>query len=131
MHQEVLVLAWGAVLLFAHIFLAIHFKTKQYGPDWNMGPRDAAMPPLNPVAGRLERARNNFQETFPIAVVALFGVVLAGRTSDWTMLGGWLWLAARVVYLPLYWIGVKVWRTIAFGVSMVGLVMVLWPLLVP
>lgn len=131
MHQEVLILAWGCVLLFVHIFAAIHFKTKQYGPDWNMGARDAEMPPLNPVAARLERARNNFQETFPVAVVALFGVVLAGRTSEWTVFGGWLWLVARTVYLPLYWTGVKVWRTIAFGISMIGLVMVLWPLLVP
>jgi len=131
MYQEVLVLAWGCVLLFVHIFVAIHFKTKQYGRDWNMGARDAQMPPLNPVAARLERARDNFQETFPIAVVALFGVVLAGRASEWTTLGGWLWLAARVVYLPLYWTGVKVWRTLAFGVSMIGLIMVLWPLLLP
>ncbi|RZA12146.1 MAG: hypothetical protein EOP02_30855 [Proteobacteria bacterium] len=131
MHQEVLVLAWGAVLLFVHIFLAIHFKTKQYGPDWNMGPRDGEMPPLNPVAARLERARDNYQETFPIAVIALFGVVLAGRTSEWTMLGGWLWLAARVVYLPLYWTGVKGWRTLAYMAGMIGLLMVLVPLLLP
>ena len=131
MHREILVLAWGSVLLLAHIFLAVHVKTKQYGADWNMGPRDADMPPLGKIAARLERARDNFLETFPIAVVALLGVVLAGRTSEWTMLGGWLWLAARAVYLPLYWVGVKVWRTIAFMVSMVGLAMVLWPLLMP
>jgi uncharacterized MAPEG superfamily protein len=131
MHHEILVLAWGAVLLFVHIFLAGHFKTKQYGPDWNLGARDAEMPPLNPIAGRLERARNNYLETFPAAIIALFGVVLAGRTSDMTLIGGWLWLGARVVYLPLYWSGVKGWRTLAFLASMIGLVMVLWPLLWP
>ena len=131
MHQEVLILAWGCVLLLVHIFLAIHFKTKQYGADWNMGARDSDLPPLNPVAGRLERAQANFLETFPVAVIALFGVVLAGRSSEWTVLGGWLWLAARAVYLPLYWTGVKGWRTLAFLVSIVGLALVLIPLLIP
>ena len=131
MHQEVLILAWGCVLLLVHIFVAIHFKTKQYGADWNMGGRDGDLPPLNPVAGRLERAQANFLETFPVAVIALFGVVLAGRSSEWTVLGGWLWLAARAVYLPLYWTGVKGWRTLAFLVSIVGLALVLIPLLIP
>jgi uncharacterized MAPEG superfamily protein len=75
------------------------------------------------------RAQANFEETFPIAIVALIGVVLANRTSALTALGGWIWLGARVVYLPLYAAGVPVIRTIAFVISMVGLGMVIWPLL--
>ena len=126
---EIHILAWGAVLLMAHIFAAAHFKTKQYGAKWNMGARDEALPPLNPVAGRLARAQANFQETFPIAIVALLGVVLAGRTSDMTALGGWIWLGARVVYLPLYAIGVPMVRTLAFMASLAGLTLVIWPLL--
>jgi uncharacterized MAPEG superfamily protein len=76
------------------------------------------------------RAQANFQETFPIAMVALLGVVLANRTSELTALGGWIWLGALVVYLPLYAAGVPVIRTIVYLISMVGLGMVLWPLLV-
>ena len=49
-----------------------------------------------------DRAQANFQETFPIAIIALLGVVVAGRTSNVTALGGWIWLGARIVYLPLY-----------------------------
>jgi uncharacterized MAPEG superfamily protein len=131
MHTELLILAWGAVLLLVHIFAAGHYKTKQYGAQWNIGARDEALPPLEPVAGRLVRAQANYAETFPIAIVALLGVVLAGKTSDMSVLGGWIWLGARVVYLPLYWAGVKGVRTLAFLVSLVGLIMVLWPLLVP
>jgi len=55
---------------------------------------------------------------------------LANKTSPTTALGGWIWLGARVVYLPLYWAGIPVVRTLCWAVSMVGLVMVLWPLLV-
>src|SRR5579871_2983241 len=102
MHIEITILAWGALLLLVHVFAAGNAKTKQYGTKWNMGPRDEDLPPLAPVAGRLVRAQLNFQETLPIAIIALLGVVLAGRTSAGTALGGWVWLAARAIYLPLY-----------------------------
>lgn len=131
MHTEILILAWGAVLLLVHVFAAGHFKTRQYGAQWNIGARDEALPPLEPIAGRLVRAQANFAETFPIAIVALLGVVLAGRTNDMTALGGWIWLGARAAYLPVYWAGIKGVRTAIFMVSLVGLILVLWPLLAP
>lgn len=127
--MELRILAYGALLLLIHIFAAAHAKTKQYGTHWNMGARDADLPPLNPVAGRLVRAQANYQETLPIAIIALLGVVVAGKSSDLTVMGGWIWLCARIVYLPLYGLGVPVVRTIVFMVSLVGLGMVLWPLI--
>ena len=130
MAVELKIAALGALLLLVHIFAAVHLKTRQYGREWNVGARDEAPPPPDPVAGRLARAQANFQETFPIAVVALLGVVIAGRTSAWTALGGWIWLGARTIYLPLYAFGVPVVRTVVFTISIAGLVMVLWPLLV-
>jgi uncharacterized MAPEG superfamily protein len=130
MAVELRILALGALLLFVYIFIAVRFKTAQYGRKWNTSARDEALPPPNPVTGRLVRAQANFQETFPIAIVALLGVVLANRTSPTTALGGWIWLGARVVYIPLYWAGVPLVRTLCWAVSMVGLGMVIWPLLV-
>ena len=129
MAVELKILALGAVLLMIYIFTATRFKTAQYGRKWNVGARDEALPPPTPVTGRTMRAQANFQETFPIAIVALLGVVLANRTSEMTALGGWIWLGARVVYLPIYAFGVPVIRTIVFVISMVGLGMVIWPLL--
>jgi uncharacterized MAPEG superfamily protein len=55
--------------------------------------------------------------------------VIAHRTSEWTAIGGWIWLGARLVYLPLYWAGVPVVRTIVWTISMVGLAIVTWPLI--
>jgi uncharacterized MAPEG superfamily protein len=129
MPVEPKIAALGAVLLLLHILVAGNVRTKQYGRRWNVGARDEEQPPLNPVAGRLARAQANFQETFPIAVVALLGVVIAGQTSPITAIGGWIWLAARTIYLPLYAMGVPVVRTVVFGISIGGLGMVLWPLL--
>ena len=126
---EITILALGAVLLFIHIFVATRFKTAQYGRKWNVSARDQTLPEPNPVTGRLMRAQANFQETFPIAIVALLGVVVAGRAGQWTALGGWIWLGARIVYLPLYMVGVRGVRTLVWAVSMVGLGLVIWPLL--
>lgn len=128
---ELLVLGWGAVLGVVHILAAIHLKTKQYGRDWNTGARDGERPPLNDVAARVDRARGNFLETFPIAIVALLGTVLADRTGTLTAIGAGLWLAMRAVYLPLYWTGVPKVRTLVWAASMIGLALVIWPLLVP
>ena len=125
MTTELTVLALGALLLLAHIMLAVHFKTRQYGKDWNMGARDEALPPLNPVAGRLERARDNFAETFPVAIVALLAVTLAGKSSALTEAAAWTWLAARVIYLPLYWTGVPKVRTLVWTVSLLALLVLL------
>ncbi|HKX77951.1 MAG TPA: MAPEG family protein [Novosphingobium sp.] len=129
MHTEILILAWGAVLLMANILIAIQLKTRQYGRDWNAGNRDGEMPPPGEVAARVSRAQANLAETFPVAMVALLGVVLAGRTSDTTALGGWIWLGARFAYLAVYWAGIKYLRSLVYLVSLIGLAMVLWPLL--
>lgn len=129
MPTELTILAWGAVLLFVHIIVAVQAKTKQYGAKWNMGARDEDVPEASPVVGRLERARDNYLETLPIAIIALLGVVMAGKTTPMTAIGGWLWLGARVVYLPLYWAGVPKVRTLVWAAALLGLILVIKPLL--
>ena len=129
MPVEIRIAAYGALLLFVHIFIATRYKTAQYGRKWNVGARDEDLPPANVMTGRTARAQANFAETFPIAIVALLGVVIAERTSASTALGGWIWLGARVAYLPLYMAGIKVVRTLVYTISIVGLAMVIWPLL--
>jgi uncharacterized MAPEG superfamily protein len=127
MPVELKILVLGALLLFVHIFTATRFKTAQYGRKWNVGARDETLPAASPMTGRTMRAQANFQETFPIAIVALLGVVIAGKTSPTTALGGWIWLGARVIYLPLYAAGIPVGRTIGYVISSGGLAMVSWP----
>jgi len=129
MTTELTVLALGCVLLLAHVLLAAHFQTRQYGAEWNMGARDKEMPPLGAVAGRLERARGNYLETFPVAIVALLGVSLADKANALTAVCAWVWLAARLAYLPLYWAGVPLVRSLVWSAGMLALVVVLGVLL--
>jgi uncharacterized MAPEG superfamily protein len=127
MITELTVLAWACVLAFVHIFAAVHAKTRQYGMKWNMSARDQALPDAAPVVGRLMRAQANFFETFPIAIAAVAILAISGRADAQTALGAWLWLGGRVAYLPLYAFGVSGVRSVAFLVSVAGIVMMLWP----
>ncbi len=129
MSTELIVLAWGCILALVHIFAAGNAKTKQYGTKWNMGPRDGDLPPPNPLVGRLMRAQANFFETFPLVVAAILIGSIASISTRWTAIGAIIWIAARVVYLPLYAAGVPGVRSLAFLVSLVGLLMILWPAL--
>jgi uncharacterized MAPEG superfamily protein len=130
MTTELAVLAWGCILALVHIFVAVRFKTRQYGTKWNVGARDEELPAPQPIVGRLARAQANFLETFPVFAAAALIVSVAGLTDRWTALGSWLWLGARIVYLPLYALGVPVVRTVAFLVSVAGIALVLRPALV-
>ena len=129
MTTELTVLAWGCILAFVHICAAAQVKTRQYGTKWNMGARDEMLPPPTPLVGRLGRAQANFYETFPLMIAAVLIVSAAGLGNKWTAIGAWLWLGARIVYLPLYAMGVPVVRSLAWAVSLAGIVMVLWPAL--
>lgn len=129
MAPELYVLALSAVLLVVHVQVAIRVKTRDLGTAWNVGARDHTETPADPVVGRLERARDNFLETLPIAIIALFGVVVAGKTSALTEIAGWTWLAARAIYLPLYWKGVPVVRTVVWAVGTAAILAVLAVLL--
>ena len=129
MGTELQMLAWAIALGLFHLLLDAGMKTSERGLAWNASARDGEAKPLGPVAGRVNRAWQNFLETFPVAIVALLGVVIAGRTSHWTALGGWIWLGARTIYLPLYGFGVPVVRTVIWTIALIGLGMVLWPLL--
>lgn len=126
---ELLVLGLAAILLLVHVLAAGHYRTQQYGREWNMGARDEKVPPLDPVPARLLRAQANYQETLPIAVVALIGVTVTGKASDLTAIAAWTWLAGRVIYLPLYGAGIPKVRTLVWGVATLAILVALGVLL--
>jgi uncharacterized MAPEG superfamily protein len=129
MTTELNVLAWGCVLALLHIFAAVRVKTRQYGTKWNVGARDEALAPPQPIVGRLARAQANFYETFPLYAAAALIVSVAHLNNRWTAIGALLWIAARLAYLPIYAAGVPYLRTAVWAASLVGIVMVLRPAL--
>jgi uncharacterized MAPEG superfamily protein len=117
----------GATLVLAlvQILLTAHVRTRQYGLDWNVGPRDMAMPPLNPLAGRLVRAQANLFETLPLFIGAVLAAAIAGRLETKTGIGAGLYFFGRLLYVPIYAAGIPKLRSAVWGVAMIGLVMIL------
>lgn len=112
---------WSVVLLVAHILLQGWTATKELGTEWNAGPRDDGLRPSGHMAGRAERASGNFRETYPGFVALALALTLAGETNGLGLWGAWLWLACRVVYIPLYLAGVPYVRSLVWVGSMAGL----------
>jgi len=129
MTTELTMAAWTLVLALVQIFAFSTARTAQYGLKWNAGPRDEAPPPLKPVAARLKRAQDNLFETLPLFLAAVLIAHAAGRETSQGALGAELYFWARVIYVPLYAFGVPGLRSLAWLVSLVGLVMVCVPIL--
>ena len=126
MTTELTMLAWTLVLALVQVFLPVGGKTLVWGSKWNAGPRDETPEaPLPPVTGRLDRAQANLYETLPVFIAAVLIAHVAERNGPSTVLGTQLYFWARLAYVPLYALGVSYVRSIAFLVSVIGLVMIL------
>ncbi|MEG2032232.1 MAG: MAPEG family protein, partial [Janthinobacterium sp.] len=86
-------------------------------------------PPVGKVTGRLQRAQANLLETLPLFAAAVLIAHVTAQESALTLYGAALYLAARVIYLPLYAFGIPVVRTLAWCVSLAGILMILWAIL--
>jgi len=78
---------------------------------------------------RAARAAVNFKETLPWAIGLLILVQVTGDTNGMTALGGWLYLVGRVLYLPIYIMGIPYARSLVWTISFVGLILIAWQLL--
>ncbi|QDC01439.1 MAPEG family protein [Mesorhizobium sp. 8] len=124
---EIVVLGWSVVLLLVQIILQA-ISTYDLGP-YLLGPRDDNRQSGNVWAGRLKRALENLLETYPAFVALALALAVTGKTGGIAATGAWIWLIARIVYVPLYAFGVPAVRTLAWCVSVVGLVMMLFRLM--
>ena len=118
---EIVVLVLGSALLMFHIALQGMLATKELGTTWNAGPRDEGIRPNSPLAGRAERALRNYLETFPALVALAAALVLAGKTGGLGATGAFIWFGARLVYIPLYLLGIPYLRSLVWVVSAIGL----------
>ena len=116
-------LVYSSILGFAQIMVAATATTKVRGMKWNAGPRDEILPPLTGVPGRLDRAAQNFKETFPLFIAAVFLVTACNTASPTTALGAQMFFWARLIYVPLYAFGVPFVRTLVWGVATVGVIL--------
>ena len=124
--SQQLTMLWASLVLgFVYLVAAAVTSVAQRGLKWAAGPRDGDPPPVNAMAGRLDRAWKNYLETLPMFVGAVLIEVLAGHGSPLAPLGAQLYFWGRLAYLPLYASGVPYVRTVAWTVAIAGIVLLL------
>ena len=120
MSAGILQLALAAVLLLIHVGAQSFALKASAGDAWSASPRDEAGKESR-LAGRLRRSLFNYLETLPAFALVLVAAELSDRTNDWTVTGGWVWLAGRAAYLPLYAAGVPWVRSVVWTVATAGI----------
>jgi uncharacterized MAPEG superfamily protein len=116
MAVELQVLAWSVLLGLAHVLIGAQLSTMQKGIKWNVSPRDDDTPPTG-VAGRVDRALKNYLETYAFFAAAVLALVVTERTDATTALAAQAYLAARVLYVPLYAAGIPYIRSLVWLVG--------------
>jgi uncharacterized MAPEG superfamily protein len=122
---ELQMLCWAVVLGLVQLVVATALATKDQGLAYNISPRDLPPPPVSVLSARLLRAFGNFRETFVLFAVSVLVVTVLAKNNPSSALGAQIYFSARLVYVPIYAVGIPALRTLVWAVSVVGLVMVL------
>lgn len=120
---ELWVLVAATLLGLVHLTAASFSFKAQVGNQYSVGPRDEDIQPTG-VAGRLHRAQRNFLETFALFAALVLVVHVSGRAGSASQWGASLYIIGRVLFLPLYALGVPWLRTLSWNLATLGLVVV-------
>src|SRR5690606_15042657 len=119
---ELAVLVWSVLFLLVQITVQALLLNADAGPKFNASPRDEKVE-LGVMAGRAKRMLANFLETYPGFVALALATAVLDRSGWLTQWGAGLYLAGRIVYVPLYLFGVPYIRSAFWSVASAGLVM--------
>ncbi|KGJ06770.1 Uncharacterized conserved protein, MAPEG superfamily [Paracoccus halophilus] len=116
MAAETTALALAALLQAAQICAVAIATNRDAGVKWNAGPRDT-QPEFAEVTGRWRRAMQNHFEGLILFTIAVVVVVTGDATSPVTVFCSWLYLLARLLYVPAYVLGWSPWRSVIWAVG--------------
>ncbi|MCZ4261710.1 MAG: MAPEG family protein [Limimaricola soesokkakensis] len=131
---QVLALA-GLLQAGQYVWLSVR-ANRELGFGRTLGPRDpqrlgAPLEALaSPRTGRLYRALNNHFEGLILFTLAVVVLILGDKTTGLSGLLAWTYLAARVLYVPAYYFGLRPWRSLIWlvgfcaTIAMIGLALV-------
>jgi uncharacterized MAPEG superfamily protein len=125
MTTEIQMLLWSIVLGLVQLVIATALSVKDQGMPYALGPRDLPAPPVKLITARLLRAFQNFRETFVYFAVAVLVVTVLGKSNPLSVMGAMAYFWARLVYVPVYALGIPLVRTLLWTISVIGIVMVL------
>lgn len=118
MTPELTVLALCGLLQAAQYALFAVPANRELGMGYTSSPRDR--PPsrqLSIPTARLQRALANHFEALVLFTLAVVVVSLSGQSTPVTQTAAWLFLAARILYVPAYAFGWRPWRSAIWAVG--------------
>ena len=127
MDRTLTLVLYMAVLTWFTLLAASLIRVKGWTVPGTMlafGNRDN-LPDATLFAGRAERTARNTAENFMLFAAITLVAHAAGATSPRVAAGAELFFWARVLYVPVYYAGIKFVRTAVWLVSIVGLGMML------
>ena len=123
MTTELTVLALAAILQGVQFALMSITANMELGTAKTASPRDPdrlgkpLMEQVSPRTGRIFRAFDNHFEALILFTIAVVVVSLGDQSSAVTRAAAWVYLAARVIYIPAYAFGWVPWRSLIFFVG--------------
>ncbi|HZZ61218.1 MAG TPA: MAPEG family protein [Roseiarcus sp.] len=120
--SDLVCLGLGVLLWIAHVLVQAFAGSAEFGLKYLLSPRDKQPAAKGVAGGRATRALNNYTESFVPFVGLALALITTGKASG---LGATIWIIARILYLPAYVMGVTYVRTALWGISVIGLLMML------
>ena len=120
--NELTCLELSVILWVAHVLTQAFTARGEFGDDYLFSPRDQKVTPKALAVGRATRALHNYIENLVPFVAMDLGLIATGHTGG---IGATIWIIARIIYLPMYMLGIKYLRTACWLVGVVGLLMML------
>lgn len=123
MTPELMYLVWSAALTFVLVLIAVSGATLKVGLPRLAGNREG-LSDMTGWAGRAARAHRNMLESLVLFAVLVLVAQLAGVHNGMTLLGAQLFFWGRVAHAVIYIAGIPWLRTVAWGVSVAGLILI-------
>jgi uncharacterized MAPEG superfamily protein len=127
MKPELTYLLLSVLLTFVQVLIAAAAANQVVGLNTLAGNREG-LTELPGFAGRAKRAHLNMLENMVLFSALVLIAVVANKTNATTALGALIFFWARLVYAVIYLIGVPWLRTLAWFVSVIGMVLIAWQL---
>ncbi|WP_434290440.1 MAPEG family protein [Celeribacter sp. SCSIO 80788] len=119
MTTELTILALAGLLHIAQFVVASYMANVDLGPGYTTSPRDRAPSrEMRPATGRMLRAYDNHIQMFPFFAAGVFLIHLTDQSSAVTLGAAWVYLIARVLYVPAYALGWQPWRSYIWMLAM-------------
>jgi uncharacterized MAPEG superfamily protein len=128
MSPDLYYLLMSAVLCFVQMLIAATGANTQVGLPALAGNREG-LPEIVGWAGRARRAHLNMLENLVLFSALVLVAAVAGKANATTAMGAMIFFWARLAYALIYLIGIPWLRTLAWFVSVIGMVMIAWVLL--